>query len=53
MFGKISSIKLINDENKSYWSITIIDENGLEIGTFGDDSKTDSINFRKQSFKSM
>jgi hypothetical protein len=50
MLGKISSIKLINEDDKSYWSITIIDENGFEIGTFGDCEKSDSINFRKQTF---
>lgn len=50
MLGKISSIKLIKNDDSYYWSITIVDENGFEIGTFGDESKTDSVNFRKQTF---
>ncbi len=50
MLGKISSIKLINKDDESYWTITIIDEKGYEIGIFGDHEKSDSINFRKQTF---
>jgi len=53
MFGKISSIKLHSDNNTSYWIITIIDENGYEIGTFGDMHNGDSSNFRKQTFGIM
>ena len=50
MLGRISSVKLINKDNNSYWEITIVDENGFEIGTFGSEDKSDSINFRKQTF---
>ena len=50
MLGRISSIKLINDNEKAFWEITVVDENGFEIGTFGDVEKSDSINFRKQTF---
>lgn len=50
MLGRISSIKLITKGENSFWSITVIDENGFEIGTFGDEEKSDSINFRKQTF---
>ena len=50
MLGRISSIKLINNDSNSYWEITIVDENGFEIGTFGSEDKSDSINFRKQTF---
>lgn len=53
MLGRISSIKLINNDENSYWLVTVVDENGYEIGTFGDCNKGDSINFRKETFGIM
>jgi len=53
MYGKISSMELINTESGCFWQLTIVDENGFEIGTFGTPDKSDSISFRKQTFGIM
>lgn len=53
MIGRVKSIKLCYTQTGAYWAITIVDENGIEVGTFGTPEKSDSINFRFQTFGMM
>lgn len=50
MNTRISSICLIRNSDGVYWKITLVDESGNVLGTFGDECNCDDINFRKQTF---
>lgn len=53
MKAKISSIKLNRHNDSFYWKITLVDEEGNIIGTFGDETNCNDINFRKETFYLM
>lgn len=44
---------LVQNDNDLYWKITLIDDQGNVLGTFGDGIHCDDINFRKQTFYIM
>ena len=53
MKAKICSIYLMHNVGGVYWKVTLIDEQGNLLGTFGDKVYCDDINFRKQTFYIM
>jgi len=53
MTGYISSIKLNYNIEIPYWVLTIVDDNGNVIGTFGHSTMVSYENFRMQTFGIM
>ena len=53
MEAKISSIRLITDTKGWYWLITLVDDNGNIIGTFGNEKYCSDIDFRNQTFEEI